>query len=100
MAIVREPAFGIDEYQRRITGVRAAMADRGLDGLVLVGPHSINYLSGMDSENLFDVQALVLPLAGEPVLVISHFELARAEASSWIEAPVAFAPFEDPIGVI
>ncbi|CAN5821469.1 Xaa-Pro peptidase family protein [soil metagenome] len=97
MAIARRPAFETDEYQRRIERVRASMAQRSLDGLVLVGPHNINYLSGMDSENLFDFQALIVPLEGEPDLVIFDFELGRAEASSWLAKPSAYTSFEDPV---
>lgn len=97
MPIVRQPAFAPAEYQRRLERVRAAMAERSLEGLLLVGPHNINYLSGMDSENLFDFQALVVPLAGEPDLVIFDFELGRAEASAWLGRPSVYTSFEDPV---
>jgi Xaa-Pro aminopeptidase len=100
MPIVRRPAFATGEYQHRLDRVRDAMSERSLDGLVLLAPHGINYLTGMDSENLFDVQALVVPADGEVELVISAFELARAEASCWLEAPTAYAAFEDPVGAI
>jgi Xaa-Pro aminopeptidase len=36
------------------------MADRKLDAIILFGPHNIAYLTGMDSENLFDPQACIL----------------------------------------
>jgi Xaa-Pro dipeptidase len=97
MPIVRQPAFAPEEYRRRLERVRAVMAKRSLDGLVLVGPHNVNYLSGMDSENLFDFQALIVPLAGEPDLVIFDFELGRAEASSWLGRPSVYTSFEDPV---
>jgi Xaa-Pro dipeptidase len=97
MSISAQPAFTNSEYARRLERVRANMQERQLDGLVLVGPHNINYLSGMDSENLFDFQALIVPLAGDPVLVIFDFELGRAEASSWLNSPTVYSSFEDPV---
>ena len=97
MPIPRDPAFPRSEYAARLERVRQGMAERKLDGLLLMGPHNINYLSGMDSENLFDFQALVVPLAGEPKLVIFDFERGRFEASSWLDDPVLYSSFQHPI---
>ena len=99
MAILRQPAFARAEYERRLDRVRIEMTRRNLDALILVGPHNINYLSGMDTENLFDFQSLIIPLSGDPKLVILDFELGRAEASTWLDAPVAYSSFEDPVSV-
>ncbi len=99
MPILRDPAFAAHEYAARLERVRFALDDRNLDGLLLMGPHNINYLCGMDSENLFDFQALVVPLSGQPRLVIFDFELGRFEASSWLSDPVTFTSFQDPVAV-
>jgi Xaa-Pro dipeptidase len=80
--IPAEPAFPKEEYERRLEAVRAGMLERELDALLLFSPHNVNYLSGMDSENWFDFQALLVPLDDEPTLVILDFELARAENST------------------
>jgi Xaa-Pro dipeptidase len=53
----------------------------------------------MDSENLFDFQALVVPLDGDPRLVIFDFELGRIEASSWLKDAVTFTSLQDPVAV-
>lgn len=94
-----EPAFSDAEYERRIRSVRSGMAQRGLDVLVLFGPHSVNYLSGMDTENLFDFQCLILPREGDPTLVLLDFERGRHDNSAWLRNRVFFdsATFEDPI---
>ncbi|MBV9521370.1 MAG: aminopeptidase P family protein, partial [Alphaproteobacteria bacterium] len=99
MSIPRETAFPVAEYRQRIARVHARMAERGLDVLVLFGPHNIAYLTGMDSENLFDPQACILALGKDPILVILDFELGRFENSSWLEKPVLFGQFEDPVAV-
>ena len=60
------------------------MAERSLDAIVLFGPHNIAYLTGMDSENLFDPQACILVAGKDPVLVILDFD-EKAERCSWAE---------------
>src|SRR5437588_608829 len=54
MTIPHEPAFEAAEYGARLAAVRRGMAERELDALLVFGPHNVFYLSGMDSENLFD----------------------------------------------
>jgi Xaa-Pro dipeptidase len=97
MTIPRDLAFPVEEYRGRVARVQARMAARGLDAVVLFGPHNIAYLTGMDSENLFDPQACILAANGDPVLVILDFELGRCANSAWIETPVIYGQFDDPV---
>ena len=97
MTIPRELSFSIEEYRDRVARVQARMTARGLDAIVLFGPHNIVYLTGMDSENLFDPQACIVAANGDPVLVILDFELGRCANSSWIEKPVIYGQFDDPV---
>lgn len=100
MSIPNEPAFPAREYRRRLEATWQGIAGRGLDGLVLVSPSNIYYLAGMDSENLFDLQALIVPAHADPVLVIFDFERGRFENSAWLPKPVTYGGFEDPIGAV
>lgn len=100
MAIPHEPAFAIEEYERRLRAVRRGMAERDLDGLLVFSPHNVYYLSGMDSENLFDFQCLIVPRDGTPVLVILDFEEARAENSVGLGTVVSYHAFDDPIRAV
>jgi Xaa-Pro dipeptidase len=100
MSMRREPAFTEAEYRRRASAVHARMRERGLDGLVLFGPHNINYLTGMDSENLFDPQACVVAAGADPVLVILDFERGRFQNSSWLLAATEFDAFADPTLIV
>ena len=98
MTIPRQPAFGPGEFRRRWEGVTAAMAAVGVDVLVTFSPHNVFYLTGMDSENLFDYQCAVLHVDMEaPFLVIFEFELARAENSAVVEDIRSYGTFDDPI---
>ena len=100
MTVPKTPAFSVREYRRRIAAVQQGLAARELDGLVLFSPGNINYLTGMDSENLFDIQACILARDGDPVLVLFDFEQGRFDNSAWLPEPVAYGPFDDPIGAV
>lgn len=97
MSMRREPAFAEAEYRRRTAAVHARMHERHLDALLLFGPHNVNYLTGMDSENLFDPQACIVAAGADPVLVILDFERGRFQNSSWLGAASEFDGFADPV---
>ena len=98
MTIPRQPAFGLAEFRRRWEGVRGEMEEAGVDILVTFGPHNVFYLTGMDSENLFDYQCAIISADRDaPVLVIFEFELARAENSALVDDIRSYGPFDDPI---
>ncbi len=70
----------------------------GVDLLVTFSPHNVFYLTGMDSENLFDYQCAVLGSDMDaPMLVIFEFELARAENSVAVDDIRSYGTFDDPI---
>src|SRR5258708_39881869 len=73
------------------------MAQRSLDAMVRFGPRNIAYPTGMDSETLFDPQACIVAAGKDPVLVILDFELGRFENSAWLEKPLVFGQFDDPV---
>ena len=100
MTVPKAPAFSVPEYRRRLVAVQQGLAERDLDGLVLFSPGNINYLTGMDSENLFDIQACILARDGDPSVVLFDFERGRFDNSAWLAEPVAYGPFEDPITAV
>ena len=100
MTVPKAPAFSVPEYRRRLVAVQQGLAERDLDGLVLFSPGNINYLTGMDSENLFDTQACILARDGDPSVVLFDFERGRFDNSAWLAEPVAYGPFADPITAV
>jgi Xaa-Pro dipeptidase len=102
MTIPHEPVFEPSEYARRLALVRAGMAERGLHGLLVFSPHNDFYLSGMDSENLFDFQCMIVPASAslDPVLVILDFEEARAANSVGAGRTVSYHAFDDPFEAV
>lgn len=63
----------------RVERVRAAMAAAGVGGLVVTPGADLRYLTGYHALPLERLTALVLPVAGDPVLVVPALERAEAE---------------------
>ena len=99
MPIPKQLAFEQGEYESRLERVQRAMANRGLDAMLLFGPHNILYLSGMDTENFVDYECLVVPEEGDPTLVILDVERARYENSSWLPSVETYHSSDDPVAV-
>ncbi|MFN8534850.1 MAG: M24 family metallopeptidase [Dehalococcoidia bacterium] len=69
--------------------VREMLRRYGLDALVAAIPHNVHYLSGLDEPPLWEFPwyaFAVVPLHGEPALVLSNLALsAPTEADLWIQ---------------
>jgi Xaa-Pro dipeptidase len=66
--------FTREEYGRRLALVRAAMSERGLNVLLVVGAENVHYLSGLDAQTFFVPTALLVTATGSPVLVARAME--------------------------
>ena len=62
-----ELPFCRPEYERRVAKVRAAMAGRGLDLLVVSDPSNMAWLTGYDGWSFYVHQAVVIALDEDPV---------------------------------
>ena len=92
----RDLPFTMEEYQSRVDKVRAAMAERGLDVLLLVSPVNCNYLTG----SLKGVEYSILPLHGELTTFSWELEMPLVMFSSWIEDTTMYRTGEDPLAVL
>lgn len=82
----------IDPAQQQLVDwdrVRSVMQKHGLDGIVAAVPHNVYYLSGLDTEPLWEfpwMSQVVVPLHGEPALILSQLDLiAPVEMKLWVE---------------
>ena len=66
--------FHPDEYNRRLTSVRAAMDERQLDVLIIGDPANMNWLTGFDAWSFYVPQVMCVVPDGPPVLI----EIGRA----------------------
>jgi len=71
---VVDTPFPPGEFAARITAVRQAMVERELDLLLVSSPENLVYLTGLDHWGYFAPHLLILPLAGEAVLITRAME--------------------------
>lgn len=69
-------AFSAEEHAARVARVRALMAtdQHDLDALVVTSPENIYYLIGLTHQGYFAFTMLVLPRAGDPILLTRQME--------------------------
>ncbi len=95
-----QAAFPAAEFAGRIAGIRAALKPTGADALLLTGPENIFWATGRQTAGYFAFQALVVPLTGEPVLLVRQLETTGARASTWLADIRAWQDGEDPAAVL
>ncbi len=66
--------FSSEEYDERLSRVRAGMVKRGLDGMLISSPDNICYLTGLSYHGYFAYQLLVVPQSGQPCLITRAME--------------------------
>jgi Xaa-Pro dipeptidase len=91
--------FELAEYRARLSNVRAAMAERGIDLALISIPENIYYLTGYTTLGYYMYQVLMLPADGEPLILSYREELINIERLSWLERHVNYHVGEDPIQV-
>jgi Xaa-Pro dipeptidase len=62
------------ELDFRLANVRAGIADRGADCLLIASPENIYYLTGLDHWGFFAAHILVVPRKGEMALIVRAME--------------------------
>ena len=70
--------LGTDVYAARMAAVRERLGERGLDALYLSSPVDIFYVAGCPLSTTERPIALLIPLRGEPVLLIPCLEREHA----------------------
>lgn len=74
--------FGSDTYRRRMSRATELARDAGLDALIVTPGPDLRYLIGSTANTFERLTALVIPAAGEPVLVVARIELASLKDSA------------------
>jgi Xaa-Pro aminopeptidase len=94
-ALERELAFSLDEYRERLSKTRSAMAGAGVDVLLVSSPGNVLYLSGYQTFSVLAGETLVVPMDGNPVLIVPPPELSTALLHTWLEEAMGFSPDRD-----
>ena len=66
--------FPPEELEARLANVRAEMAKRDLDGLLIASPENIYYLTGLDHWGFFAAHVLAVPRDGRMILIARAME--------------------------
>jgi Xaa-Pro dipeptidase len=76
-------AFSPEEYVRRYDIIQAAMAEKGLDALLIRGPENITYFTGYETPGYYRYHCVVVPKDGEPVFLVRDFEWINSPEFAW-----------------
>src|SRR5215468_7584097 len=96
-AVSTEVVFPRAEYDRRLAAVHAEMAADGLDGVLVLGPENMFYLTGYETIGYSSFQAAVVPAGGEPRLLVRELERDAAVAlSKFPGEPASYDDDTDP----
>jgi Xaa-Pro dipeptidase len=100
LKMVQHPrlAFSLGEYRRRYDAVIRALADKGLDALLVRTPENIAYLTGYVTPGYYGYHCLILAVDQAPALVLRYLEQTNVFEYSWLAESVPVTddriPFE------
>ena len=80
------PAFLKSEYDDRLALVRAEMAARGLDALVIGDPDNINWLTGYDAWSFYTPQMMLVDLNDGPFWMGRLMDAGAANFTTYLTA--------------
>lgn len=95
-----EAVFVQEEYAARFAAARRALQARRCDVLVVTGPENLFYLTGQQTPGYYTFQSLVLPVEGEPVLVLRQLELRNCQNNTFVEDFEAYQDDARPAQVL
>lgn len=95
--LIEPVAFEDDEFERRLAGTRALMAEQGLDALICFAPENLYYLTGHDTPGYYWYQACVVTHEHLPVNVIRKLEATNTLGRSWSREVVEYEDTADPV---
>jgi ectoine hydrolase len=77
--------FSLEEYAARLAKVRAEMAARGLDLLIISDPSNLAWVSGYDGYSFYNHQCVLVSMDQEPVWYGRALDLNGARATTWMQ---------------
>ncbi|HEU4842074.1 MAG TPA: Xaa-Pro peptidase family protein [Ilumatobacteraceae bacterium] len=87
-------------YLDRVDRVRTAMADQGVDVLLVSVGHDLPYLSGYEAMPLERLTMLVVPRDGEATMVIPRLEAPRVVEQPGVFTMHPWDETEDPTAIV
>jgi Xaa-Pro aminopeptidase len=87
--------FDTAVYGKRLEAARAATERAGLAGLVITPGYDLRYLVGSRAQTFERLTALVVPVSGDPTVVVPRMELASLRESAVTELGLAVRDWVD-----
>lgn len=87
--------FGNEVYAQRLRSAVAATRQAGLAGLIITPGYDLRYLVGSRAQTFERLTALVLPVDGEPTVVVPRMELASLRESAVTELGLSVRDWVD-----
>jgi Xaa-Pro dipeptidase len=84
----RPPAIGAAEYEARLEKARGLTRALGADALLIGAGASLRYFTGVPWGATERLVALLLPVAGAPVMICPAFELGSLQADLKVEVEI------------
>ena len=75
------------EYAQRLTKTRAAMAERGIELLIVTDPTNMAWLTGYDGWSFYVHQCVLVGMEGEPLWFGRGQDANGARRTSWLSEP-------------
>jgi len=92
--------FPAEEYERRVRELRERMEQRLLDAVVITDPANLMYLTDHQTTGYSFFQALVVPLDGEPFMIVRAMEESNVIARTWVELTRVYQDTGDAIQLL
>ncbi len=77
--------FSAQEYATRLSKTRTAMAQRGIETLLITDPSNMAWLTGYDGWSFYVPQMVILPAQGSPLWWGRTQDKAGAAQTTWLE---------------
>ena len=87
--------FGNEVYAQRLRSAVDATAQAGLAGLIITPGYDLRYLVGSRAQTFERLTALVLPVDGDPTVVVPRMELASLRDSAVTELGLSVRDWVD-----
>lgn len=95
----QEAVFPPAEFEARRNAARHALAERGIDVMIITGPENIFYLTGQQTPGYYTYQALLLPVEGEPAFIVRQLEYNNLVANSYLTDIHPYLDNADPVAI-
>ncbi len=91
--------FELQEFEARLATLRAQMAQKGLDLLIVDETEILHYLTGYTiSQNLW--RCCLVPAHGDPVMILRKLDMLPFLERTWLTQHVGYSDWQEPVSVV